>query len=160
MMQRHLARWLKLAGLLCLLSLAGCSELFDESHIKKVVTAYASAILGSRWTDAAAYCAPNMTWTYYSGAKTYTVQAGPAINGFLDSINKVASRDGFYIDLTSVTVRGSKATAKGSIRVPLCYNRIQMSYGKLVVPAQFTLAKLKNEWKITGIQELAERQRN
>lgn len=143
-------------------ALVGCDlVLSSETKVKKSIAGFANAIHGSHWKSAATFCdASQMTWTYYSGSKSYTLKGDKAVNGFLASINKMENRDGFYIDATTVRASDTKAAVSGTIRIPICYNRITMTYGKVLVPCQLTLIRNKQgRWVISNITESSERQK-
>jgi len=135
------------------------STMFVEGKVKRIVTDYAAAIQSGQWDKAIAYCAANMTWTYQSENMSYMVQGSNAIQGFIDSIRKIENRDGFNVEITSCKIGGGKAMVEGNIRIPICYDRIQMNFGKLVVHAAFVLNQQADNWKIINIVEMSQRQK-
>ena len=154
---------LLLAG--TVLSLAGCltgCEFIksDENKVRDAVAKFASAVHGEHWQTATKLCdAKTMTWTYYSGSKVYTLQGTQALNGFFDAVKQLSNRDGFYIDITTLKAGSTKAHISGGLRFPICYNRTTLTFGKVQVPCQVTLVKLKSgRWVISSIVEASERQ--
>lgn len=148
----------RLTLLALVLGATGCSWL-DDNDVKATVQAFSGAVYGSHWKAAAKFCSNDMAWSYFTDKKgVYTLQRDAAIHGFLNSIQSVNNRDGFYIDVTSVKVNGLTASVSCTLRIPICLNRMQLNFGKLQVPAQLKLVKHRGEWKISSIRELSSRQ--
>jgi len=143
------------------LVLAGCDFFAnDESRINQTITSFATAIRDNQWPTATKLCdSQKMTWTYFSGSKAYTLQADKAVTGFLDSIKEMRNRNGFFIDAIGIKANATAATVETTVRVPLCYNRMALTFGKIQTSCRIALTKQADgNWLITGLTETGERQ--
>ena len=105
--------WSSLTAFVLLLAAGGRSNWSAEGQVKATVDKYARAVRAEDTDTTARSCAPDMTWTYYvAPAKTSVLQGAAASAGFVESIRKIQGRDGFDIDITSVTVAGPTATVQ------------------------------------------------